>query len=219
MFTGIIKEVGEVKGITSSGSDRKLEISCDKIAAGMEIGDSISVDGVCLTVTHKGKKTFKTDVSSNTLGSTALGQLNTGSKVNLEDSLRISDKIGGHLVTGHIDTTVRLLGITRKSNSYILTVELPEKIRDFVAPNGSVSLNGISLTVVDVKKDSFTVYIIPHTFKSTNMDHKESSDILNIECDILSRYAVNFLNNNILGKKREKDNMLKEKLIEYGFYE
>lgn len=219
MFTGIIKEVGEIKGITSSGSDKELEILCSNIAEGMEIGDSVSVDGVCLTVTDKRKKVFKADASSNTLQSTTLGRLKTGDKVNLEDSLRVSDKIGGHLVTGHIDTMVRILKITRKSNSYILAVELPDEINPFIAPRGSVSLNGISLTVVETQEDSFTVYIIPHTFRYTNMVYKKSSDLLNIECDILSRYAVNFLNKNTPGKKGGNDTRLKEKLIEYGFYE
>lgn len=169
MFTGIIKEIGEIIEVRPAGKSMLLGISCDKILEGMNIGDSISVDGICLTVNDISGKSFRCDVSTNTVGSTNLKNVSLKRKVNLEDALKASDKLGGHMVTGHVDTTVKLLKTVKKENAYELTIELPPPLRPYIAEKGSVALNGISLTVVEKKKDSFTVFVIPHTFNNTNI--------------------------------------------------
>jgi len=220
MFTGIIKGMGEIIEIESSGKSRLLGINCDDTFLDINTGDSIAVDGVCLTATEISEKGFKCDVSINTVNSTTLKDVVLGSKVNLEDALKASDKLGGHLVTGHIDTTIKFLDILKEENAYKLAFEMPDRLKAFIAPRGSVALNGISLTVVEKQKNRFTVYVIPHTFDNTNISLIYPGDLINIECDIISRYVVNFLNSDKdnIKDQSEKDRELKEMLEKYGFY-
>lgn len=218
MFTGIVKEMGEIADVKKTAKSGELTIKCSNILDDIAIGDSIAVDGICLTVTKTLKDGFKCDASVNTIGSTTLKDASSGDIVNLEDALEASDKLGGHMVTGHIDSTAKLLSLSRDENAFKLSISLPDDLRILIAPKGSVAINGISLTVVQVSKEVFTVYVIPHTYRNTNISMKKPGDLLNLECDILARYIVNFLNNKKDISQEARDRSLKEKLIKYGYY-
>ena len=217
MFTGIIKETGTIKKITDKVQDMEFEVSSSVLLKDVKTGDSIAINGVCLTVKSFEEDSFTFDVSSNTLAHTNLGELETGDKVNLEDSLTLSDKMGGHFVSGHIDCTARIASIGKTGRAYEITLELPSEAAPFIAERGSVAIDGISLTVTEVAGDSFKVVIIPHTFENTILGSKSAGSSVNIEVDMLARYIANYLNNKNQKTSGEKDRMLKEKLEKYGF--
>ncbi len=220
MFTGIIKETGTIKRILNKDNDIEIEISAKGLAGDIKIGDSISVNGICLTVKSYKGNSFSFDVSSNTLNNTSLISARAGDIVNLEDSLATGDKLGGHFVTGHIDSVNKILGISRLGRSIVLTFDFNPGIFPFLAPRGSLAVNGISLTIAEVTENSFKVVIIPHTYKNTNLVYKKTGDTVNIEIDILARYIVNYLNTRDTANKKsihEKDKILREKLDKYGF--
>lgn len=222
MFTGIIKETGRIIKMKDKTYDREIEIGCREILKDLHKGDSIAVSGVCLTVTNTYSQSFSCDASFNTLNNTSLGDSKAGHAVNLESSLTASDKIGGHLVYGHVDCTAKILQISKIGRSYIIKLELPPDIQDFIVPNGSVAIDGISLTISEVQKNYFIVVIIPYTFENTNLSKKRSGDIVNIEADMLARYAVNFLKSgraSNINLQQFKDKILRQKLKEYGFTE
>jgi riboflavin synthase len=222
MFTGVIKETGRIIKIEDNITSRVIKVGCSKILKNLNTSDSISVNGVCLTVTGMDSRGFTCDVSFNTIKNTSLGNARTGDIVNLEDSLTGSDKLGGHFVNGHVDCTAAILKIVNTGEFYTIEVELPPEIRDFIALNGSVAVDGISLTVAGIKSDSFSLVIIPYTFKNTNLSRKTPGDSLNIEADMLARYVVNFLKTGAAGNfdsQKNKDEILKEKLRENGFTE
>ena len=150
MFTGIIKETGKIKKITDKVQDIEFEVSSSVLLKDIKTGDSIAINGVCLTVRRFDGDSFTFDVSSNTLAHTNLGELKTGDRVNLEDSLTPSDKLGGHFVSGHIDCTTRITGIGKTGRSYEITFELPSEAAPFITERGSVAIDGISLTVTEV---------------------------------------------------------------------
>lgn len=233
MFTGLIKELGKVARIINKGKDIEIEIESTSLAKTAKTGDSISVNGCCLTVKSVSNNSFSFDVSFNTLKNTAFKFAKTGDAVNLEDSLTSTDKLGGHFVTGHIDAAGKIQNISKISNSYKLKIELPPEILPYIIPKGSVSLDGISLTITETGKDYFCVVIIPHTFTCTNLKFKKAGSFVNIEVDLISRYIAhilkyqNYLTNNVAGnmfihdKKAKptdlKNNLLKESLKKYGF--
>lgn len=220
MFTGLIKETGKIKKIIDKGRDREIEIQCLKILRDLHIGDSISVNGICITVKSRTSEGFTCDISFSTLNTTSLKYLNTGDMVNLENSLTPHDKLGGHFVSGHVDCTGKVLKISRIGRSYLIELELPSGIRDFVALKGSIAIDGISLTISEVKGESFSVVIIPYTYQNTNLSSRKPGDVVNIEVDMLARYIVNFLRvrqiSNI-NSQELKDKILKEKLEKHGF--
>ena len=216
MFTGIIKETGVVKKITDKVQDIEFEVSSSVILKDAKTGDSIAINGVCLTVKSFDGNSFTFDASSNTLAHTNLGELKTGDMVNLEDSLTPSDKLGGHFVSGHIDCTANIAGIWKTGRAYEITFDLPSEAAPFITERGSVAIDGISLTVTEVTGDSFKVIIIPHTFENTILGSKGTGSSVNIEVDILARYIANYLNNK-QKTSGEKDRILKEKLEKYGF--
>ena len=220
MFTGIIKETGTIKRIINRGNDIEIEISAKDMAGDIKIGDSISVNGICLTVKSYKGNSFCFDVSSNTLNNTGLMSAEAGDIVNLEDSLAPGDKLGGHFVTGHIDSVNKILDISRLGRSFVMTFDFNSRIYPFLAPRGSLAINGISLTIMEVTENSFKIVIIPHTYKNTNLAYKKIGDTVNIEIDILARYIVNYLDTGGIADKRpiqEKDKILREKLDKYGF--
>ncbi len=187
MFSGIIEELGQVNKISKRGNNGLLEIKSDKVLEGIKIGDSISVNGACLTVVEKGKDSLSFEVMPETLKVTNLGFLRISENVNLERSLKIGDRLSGHFVTGHIDC----LGIIRKkahiNNNLCFEIAVPLAFIKYCLPKGSVAVDGISLTLVNKKSDTFTVYIIPHTLKNTTLGFKGPSDRVNIEFDILAK--------------------------------
>ena len=219
MFTGIIKETGIIRKIINMGQDIEFEVSACRLLEGAGIGDSVSINGVCLTVKSFNEEGFTFDVSSNTLTHTNLMHLKAGDRVNLEDSLTPVDKLGGHFVSGHIDCTVKIIDVQQTGRAYEMTFELPIEIAPFIAERGSVAIDGISLTVTGVARDSFKVVIIPHTFENTVLGSKGTGSFVNIEVDMLARYIANYLKNinNKQNTSADKDRILKEKLEKYGF--
>jgi riboflavin synthase len=220
MFTGIIKETGKIRKIWKRNGNMEIKIQCQKILNGMNAGDSISINGVCLTVTDFDNEAFRCDVSFNTLNSTSFKHLKTGDTVNLESSLTPSDKLGGHFVHGHVDCAVKILKISAVGDSHLINLELPLSIRDFVTLKGSIAIDGISLTISGVEIDSFSAVIIPYTYKNTNLIQKNPGDLVNVEVDMLARYIVNFLRSEKLinaDSPELKNKELKEKLKKYGF--
>jgi riboflavin synthase len=189
MFTGIILAKGRVASLTERDGD--LELGVD--AAGLDvariaIGDSVCVQGVCLTVTRKQATCFFADVSRETMAKTTLGKLKVGSNVNLEPSLRAGDPLGGHLVSGHVDAVGNLRGVDQDARSWRLEFELPPSLTRFVAAKGSICLNGVSLTVNKVEGSRFDVNIIPHTHTFTTLGELRVGDEVNVEIDVVARY-------------------------------
>jgi riboflavin synthase len=193
MFTGIVEGLGKVKRLTMKGADAVLEIEAVLDLNDIALGDSIAVNGACLTVTARNQNIFTADVSAETLDKTNLKRLHTGDKVNLEKSLRAGGYLGGHFVLGHIDATSRILSQTQKSGSLILAVEIDDRLSRYIVEKGSVAIDGISLTVNKLEKGRFYVNIIPHTADKTTIVMKKEGDWVNIETDILGKYVEKLL--------------------------
>jgi riboflavin synthase len=193
MFTGIIEGSGKIKRLTPSGADAVLEVESLIALNDVAIGDSIAVNGACLTITGVNQNIFQADVSAETLGKTNLKQLHPGEKVNLEKSLRVGSYIGGHFVLGHVDTTGRILSQTKKSGSLIFVVSIDDNFSRYIVEKGSIALDGVSLTVNKLEKGRFYVNIIPHTAEKTTLVTKKEADLVNIETDILGKYVEKLL--------------------------
>jgi len=208
MFTGIIEEVGRVAAFKKTGNFAMLEIECRDIMDDISTGDSVSVNGVCLTVTKCGDKSFNVDISYETLEKSSLAYTSHGDFLNLERALTLSTRLGGHLVSGHVDCLARILEIKKESGAYRLRVEYSPDIDQYVAVKGSISLDGISLTVSDLPAEKVCeVAVIPHTFENTVLKHKKSGDYLNVEVDMIARYIEKLL------KKETKADKLKESVL------
>ncbi len=214
MFTGIVVEMGTVQRIDPAGDITRLHISSEKVSAEAEIGDSISINGTCLTVTEIDGNVMKFDLSMETMKTTNLGQLKKGSMVNLEPALRPTDPLGGHIVTGHIDGVGKIRKKTDLGQSIEIEIEAPEEVLRYLVKKGSVAVDGISLTVVDVQRDSFKVVIIPHTAAVTTIGIKKTNDTVNIETDIIGKYVEKFLGKT---ETEDKQKRLMKLLSEGGF--
>ena len=191
MFTGIILATGNVSSLTEKGGD--LELGIDAASLDLQriaIGDSVSVQGACLTVTRKEGSHIYADVSRETMAKTTLGVLKAGSKVNLEPSLRAGDALGGHWVSGHVDAVGRLKALVQDARSWRLEFELPATLMRYVASKGSICVNGVSLTVNKVEGRRFDVNIIPHTLKVTTLGQLAVGEEVNLEVDLMARYAA-----------------------------
>ncbi len=190
MFSGIIEELGQVKRASRRGTVSLLEIEAGMVSEDVKTGDSIAVNGVCLTVVNKDKGVLSFEVMPETLKVTDLGSLRPYEKVNLERSLKVGDRISGHFVSGHVDC----MGIIRKkcyvSGNLGFEITVPPEFMGYILPKGSISIDGISLTIVSKKSNIFTVYIIPHTLKNTTLGFKGPSEKVNIEFDILAKRAA-----------------------------
>jgi riboflavin synthase len=202
VFTGIIEELGTVKNIQKRKESFKFEIGCQKVLRGQKIGSSVSVNGCCLTIIKKNTKSFHVDLSEETLKKTNLGTLNIGDKVNLETSLVVSSlfkntnsQIGGHLVLGHVDAKGKILKIKKLPKSHLVEIKFPKQFSKFLIHVGSVAIDGISMTVAEIKKDSFIVSVIPHTWKVTVFHLKKENDNVNLEFDMIGKYVERILKN------------------------
>ncbi len=193
MFTGLIIELGEVTGLERRAQNARLAIKGRAILKDIAVGDSIAINGVCLTVTSIERDVVSFDVSGETLHSTNLGDLKRGDKVNLEPSLRPDSKMGGHFVTGHVDGIGRIRSRRLEGNAERIEIEAPADVLHYLVRKGSVTVDGISLTVVDVLKDAFSLVIIPHTASLTTIGFKKIGDTVNLEPDILAKYVAKFL--------------------------
>jgi len=190
MFTGIIKELGVVRRVSGLGNIYKLSVEAKDIAAGLKIGDSVSVNGVCLTLTAKSGNVLDFDVMAETMRKTGLGKLGPQDPVNLEDALRAGEPVGGHFVAGHIDCVGRIKDIRRSSGEVSIEISFPEEFSALVVEKGSVSLDGVSLTVGKVLKNGIIVYMIPHTLNITTLGKKRAGDGINIEFDLIGKYVA-----------------------------
>jgi len=194
MFTGIIKAIGEVGQVTHQGGDVRLSVKSDGIPwSDFDIGESISVNGVCLTAVELSSDGFLTDVSVETLNVTGLQGLDTGSKVNLEPALALGERLGGHLVSGHVDCIGTIKGRESAARSVRLDIEIPQEYRRYVAKKGSICIDGVSLTVNEVSDEVFSVNIIPHTADVTIIGGYKIGTKVNIEVDLLARYLERLL--------------------------
>jgi riboflavin synthase len=193
VFTGLIIELGEIAAIDRRAQDARLAIRGRKILQDIAVGDSIAINGVCLTVTTIKADVVSFDVSGETLKSTTLGELRRGDRVNLEPSLRPNSKMGGHFVSGHVDGIGRIRSRRAEGNAERIEIESPAHVLKYLVQKGSVSVDGISLTVVDVLKDAFSLVIIPHTASLTTIGFKKAGDTVNLEPDILAKYVEKFL--------------------------
>ena len=208
MFTGIIEEVGKISTIT----DKKITVSAQIVLSGTKIGDSIAVNGVCLTVTEVTSNSFTADISPETMKITSLGKLKAGSLVNLERAMPADGRFGGHIVSGHIDGIGRSKYTKKDDEFYNLNIEIPSELTKYVVKKGSIAINGISLTVADIKGNEVQFAIIPHTFENTNFKVLQVGDFVNVETDILAKYVEKFLSTS-----DNKTGISMEFLMENGF--
>jgi riboflavin synthase len=193
MFTGIIEVMGTVRSLTRKGEDAILTIDAPIDLTQVKVSDSIAVNGACLTITKKSQTGFTADVSAETISRTNLQTTKVGDKVNLEKSLRLTDFLGGHIVLGHVDTVGKISEKTEKSNSIVVGVEIDESLTRYIVEKGSVTVDGISLTVNKCDKNRFYVNVIPHTAKATTIGLKKVNDPVNVEMDILGKYVEKLL--------------------------
>lgn len=217
MFTGIVEEMGSVKNIVYGSSSIKLSIECTTVIEGTVKGDSIAVNGICLTVTELGGNWFTADVMPETMRKTGLEKLKPGKKVNLERALRLADRLGGHIVSGHIDGTGIITELKKEDNAALITITAPEQIMKYIVQKGSVSLDGTSLTIAELTSSTFTVSLIPLTRGFTILGSKSIGDGVNIECDIIGKYVEKMLKGEPLESESLKGNLSAEFLRGHGF--
>jgi riboflavin synthase len=212
MFTGLVLEMGLMTAVRRRSGGALLALHAENISRTADIGDSIAVNGVCLTVVTKNDKALSFDLSDETLRSTNLGILKPGDRVNLEHALRPDSKIGGHFVTGHVDAVGPIRSKAVIGDMWKFEIEAPPQIMQYIVEKGSIAVDGISLTIVDILRNSFSLVIIPHTAKLTTMGFKGPGDTVNLEADILGKYVAKFLH-----KESDKDAQFLKTLTEGGF--
>ena len=193
MFTGLIEEIGEIGELRRSRSFQRMEVVADLVLEDLAMGDSISIDGVCQTVVDLKSNRFAVESVQETMNRTTLSALQTGDPVNLERPLKASDRLGGHMVLGHVDGVGVIRRLDAARGSWILQVEAPAPLRRYIAPKGSIAVDGISLTVVESTAEGFTTSLIPHTFQHTNLKQRKRGDRVNIEVDVVARYLERLL--------------------------
>lgn len=193
MFTGIVEEMGAVISLEKSLAGTKMTVLASTVMGDMKIGDSISVNGTCLTVVAAGERDFAVEVSPETLAVTTLGQLGPGSAVNLERAMKLNERIGGHLVAGHVDGVGTVSSRRQEGNAVIITIEAPQEILRYCVVKGSITVDGISLTINEITDHGLSVAIIPHTAKVTTLGLKQVNDTVNLESDLIGKYVERLL--------------------------
>lgn len=214
MFTGIIEEVGTVAEVKKNGSSSYIKIKAHKVLEDVNLGDSIAVNGVCLTVTDTDGEFFRADVMNETLSRSSLGMLKSGSPVDLERAMAAGGRFGGHIVTGHIDGTGTITDIKNDGIAVWYTIKADSGVLKYIVEKGSVAIDGISLTVAKVTDSSFSVSIIPHTAENTVLSSKKTGDIVNLENDIIGKYVEKLLRPS---ETETKSSLTFEKLAKNGF--
>ncbi|RKJ56421.1 riboflavin synthase [bacterium 1XD42-1] len=212
MFTGIIEEVGSLKKLQKEAAGAVFEISCKRVLEGLQIGDSIAANGVCLTATAFTSHSFTAAAMHETLRRSTLGNLHPGSPINLERAMAANGRFGGHMVAGHIDGTGTISNIEKDGNAVWYTLQASPQILRYIVEKGSVALDGISLTVAEVRANYFKVSVIPHTLAQTALAQKRTGDCVNIENDIIGKYVEK-----LLGTPQKSSGITKEFLSRYGF--
>jgi len=189
MFTGLVELLGNVVSLENHGEQAWLTLAIP-FAAELQLGDSVAVNGCCLTVAELGEAGVRFDVLAQTLRVTSLGQLKAGSIVNLERALRVGDRLGGHFVQGHVDAIGKILSLSQKGQDHVLEISLPTEIERLCVSKGSISIDGISLTIADLKNESAVFWITPHTFSHTNLSSAKVGDSVNLEADMLAKHVA-----------------------------
>lgn len=203
MFTGIVEELGKIRNINMRGNSGQIAIQADKVLEGTKIGDSISVNGICLTVTSLEKDGFTADIMAETVRRSNLNCIKKGDAVNLERAMSADGRFGGHIVSGHIDGTGKITGLKKEENAVWVTIETSEKVLQLIIEKGSICIDGISLTVAAVYDSEFQVSVIPHTGEETTLLKKKRGDVVNLENDIIGKYVQKFMR---FEYKNEKNN-------------
>ena len=214
MFTGIVEEIGKIESISRGRNSAVLTISAEKVLQGTKIGDSIAVNGICLTVTKLMNNAFQADVMHETLSRSSLAEAVKGSEVNLERAMAADGRFGGHIVSGHIDGTGSVVQIRPEENAVWYTIEAAPELLRYIVEKGSIAIDGISLTVAKVSEKNFQVSIIPHTRQETTLSEKQIGNIVNLECDIIGKYVERFVGG---AKKQQESKVTEEFLQNYGF--
>ena len=216
IFTGIIEELGVVKSIAINGASGCITIKAKKVLEGTQLGDSIAVNGTCLTVTSINSDGFSADVMAETVKRTSLSQVGKGDLVNLERAMILNGRFGGHIVSGHIDGTGTITKYTKEENAIWVTIKAPDEILDLIVEKGSICIDGISLTVATVSDQDFQVSIIPHTAKEATLIHKKVGSLVNLENDIVGKYIKKLMENNQEEQAKKASGLTMEMLEEYG---
>ena len=212
MFTGIIEEIGKIQTVRKGAASSSISVQAKKVMQDVHIGDSIAVNGVCLTVTAFSQGGFTADVMHETFNRSSLGSLQTGSPVNLERAMPSNGRFGGHIVSGHIDGTGTVSAIQKDDNAVWYTIKTAPGILRYIVEKGSVAIDGISLTVASVERDCFGVSIIPHTASITTLSNRRVGDTVNLENDCIGKYVER-----LMGIQQSKHNITAEFLAKYGF--
>ncbi len=190
MFTGIITDVGRVRIVRETDRDRRFEIETAFDLSTLDIGASVSHAGCCLTVVEKGQDWFAVEVSAETLSKTTLGAWAAGTPINLERAARVGDELGGHIVSGHVDGVGEVKSVTAEGGSHRVAIKVPRPLHRYIAPKGSITVEGVSLTVNEVESDVFGVNLIPHTWQVTTLGNLSAGSLVNLEIDMLARYLA-----------------------------
>jgi riboflavin synthase len=211
MFTGIIEEIGKIEKTTPIAGGLKINVKAEKVFDDIKINDSICVDGVCLTVTNLDKNSFWADAVGATLEKTSFDFIKADTYVNLERSVRFNDRMGGHLVQGHVNGIGIISEIKKLGENYLVKIIVPDELEKYLIKEGSIAINGISLTIADVSKNEISISIIPHTWQNTNLKYKKLNDKINVEIDILAKYVEKLLTKvNNSSNKNITESWLKE---------
>lgn len=214
MFTGLVAELGSVEKLAQQGNSFHLTVAAAKVMQNLKIGDSVAVNGVCLTVVRLGDASFTADVMPETVRLTNIGLLHTGDRVNLERTLRLCDGLDGHIVSGHVEGLGTIASRRPDGIAMVVTITTPPELLKYIIKKGSIAIDGISLTVTEVTETSFSVSLIPHTAKETTLGFKDVGDRVNLETDIIAKYVERMLGFN---KKQEEPLLDKSMLFENGF--
>jgi len=217
MFTGIIEELGTVKTVKKGAKSATLQVQASVVVSDVKAGDSICVNGVCLTVVEFSGSSFKAEVMAETLRMSNLGELKPGCRVNLERALRLSDRMGGHMVSGHIDGVGVIKGVVKEDIAQVFTLDAPEHVLRYIIKKGSIAIDGISLTVVDFDDKGFRVSIIPHTAAQTTLGIKKPGDQVNLESDLVAKYIERLFPGMGGEGGKGKGKLSKGFLAEHGF--
>lgn len=217
MFTGLVAELGSVEKLAQQGNSFHLTVAATKVMQNLKIGDSVAVNGVCLTVVHLGDASFTADVMPETVRLTNIGLLHAGDRVNLERTLRLCDGLDGHIVSGHVEGLGTIASRRPDGIAMVVTITTPPELLKYIIKKGSIAIDGISLTVTEVTETSFSVSLIPHTAKETTLGFKDVGDRVNLETDIIAKYVER-----MLGFKNKKEETLtplldKDMLLKNGF--
>ena len=215
MFTGIVEEIGKIKAIKKGKNSARLVINAKKVLEDVKLGDSIAVNGVCLTVTEFSNSAFGVDVMHESLRKSSLSTLKNDSSVNLERAMLLNGRFGGHIVSGHIDGTGKIINIKNDDNAIWYTISAKDKIMKYIIEKGSITIDGISLTVANLSESDFSVSIIPHTQEETILKMKKIGDIVNLENDCIAKYVEKLLN--FKEKSEVKKDITMDFLLENGF--